>query len=211
MTTRDSIADVLFGNNMLLPVGGVVEIGGFDELFSAGAGEDNDLCFRWLRDGRRLEYRPELVVSHHDWRTPEQLESLYERYGYANGQFYIKHIRHANRRLFGDLVRALMAGMWAGLIHALAARDRRPLRRCSEACGLVSGTGFGPPGPTGASRLARVPVGLRQLLRSSLTDRCHAPAGLWLQRPISVDPLLKIVAFGRISNDIRSCVRKSSW
>lgn len=89
--TGERRCDVLYGNNMALPVRAVTEIGGFDELLITA--EDNDLCYRWLNAGRRLEYRPELVVFHHDWRTKKQLDELYVRYAYGMGQLYGKYLR----------------------------------------------------------------------------------------------------------------------
>jgi GT2 family glycosyltransferase len=90
--TGERARAVLYPNNMLLPARDVLEIGGFDEMFTQAA-EDNDLCYRWLKAGRRLEYRPELVVHHHDWRTRRQLVALCARYWYGTGQFYGKHMR----------------------------------------------------------------------------------------------------------------------
>ena len=55
--------------------------------------EDNDLCYRWLRDGRPLRYEPDLVVWHHDWRTPEQLVRTHVAYARAQGGFYAKHLQ----------------------------------------------------------------------------------------------------------------------
>jgi len=70
----------LFGNNMALPRAAVLELGGFDERFGPEeAAEDNEFCYRWLRAGRMLRYEPTLVVEHHDWRSPEDLERLYVR------------------------------------------------------------------------------------------------------------------------------------
>jgi GT2 family glycosyltransferase len=100
--TGDPRWDVLYANNMILPVASVAEIGGFDELFQAAA-EDNDLCYRWLKTGHRLEYRPELTVFHHDWRTPQQLDALYARYWYGTGQFYAKHLHLGDLRMLRSL------------------------------------------------------------------------------------------------------------
>jgi GT2 family glycosyltransferase len=108
---------LLFANNMVLPRAAVLELGGFDELFEHAA-EDNDLCYRWLKAGRRLRYEPELVVHHHDWRTPSELERLYVRYARGEGLFYGKHLRSGDLRMLGFLVRDLA---WAlrGLASAV--------------------------------------------------------------------------------------------
>lgn len=102
--------NVLFPNNMVLQRSLVLSFGGFDERFDTAA-EDNDLCYRWLRAGRRFEYRPELIVWHHDWRTPAELERVYLGYWEAQGQFYAKHLLKGDatmlRFLGGDV------GAWA--------------------------------------------------------------------------------------------------
>ena len=72
---------------------GIQAIGGFDERGSLlVAAEDNDLCYRWLADGRTFRYEPDLVVWHHDWRTPEQLVKTHIAYARAQGGFYAKHL-----------------------------------------------------------------------------------------------------------------------
>jgi GT2 family glycosyltransferase len=118
------------------------EIGGFDERIVPAA-EDLDLCYRWLRSGRRLRHVPEMVVHHHDWRSREELAELYVTYQRGQGVFYAKHLRRrdltilrfvandvgrAARGLLSRLVygtprwadprrgipRGLPAGLWAG-------------------------------------------------------------------------------------------------
>ena len=64
---------LLYPANMVASRSALQEIGGFDERPGLLVAEDNDLCYRWLVDGRPFRYEPELVVWHHDWRTPKQL------------------------------------------------------------------------------------------------------------------------------------------
>ena len=52
---------VLYPDNMVSRRG-PSRRGAFDERFQHAA-EDNDLCYRWLTPGRRLDYRPALVSS----------------------------------------------------------------------------------------------------------------------------------------------------
>jgi glycosyltransferase involved in cell wall biosynthesis len=54
--TGEHRCDVLRPNNMGARRTQLLEFGGFDERFK-GAGEDLDLCYRWLRAGRRLWFR----------------------------------------------------------------------------------------------------------------------------------------------------------
>jgi GT2 family glycosyltransferase len=104
----------LFGNNMVLPRTAVLDLGGFDERFGPEeAAEDNEFCYRWLRAGRTLRYEPSLVVEHHDWRSPEELERLYVRYARGEGFFYAKHLRRGDLRMLRFVVRDLVWGMRA--------------------------------------------------------------------------------------------------
>ena len=99
---------------------GAVLEGGFDELFGpAEAAEDNEFCYRWLRSGGSLRYEPSLVVWHHDWRSPRELERLYVRYARGQGFFYAKHLRR------GDL------GCCAGLDATSTGPPAVSLQRCS--------------------------------------------------------------------------------
>jgi GT2 family glycosyltransferase len=97
------------------------EIGGFDERPSLIVAEDNDLCYRWLRDGRPLRYEPDLVVWHHDWRTPEELVRTHIAYARAQGGFYAKHLRDGDRQILRLL-------RW-DLSHGVRALARGALRR----------------------------------------------------------------------------------
>jgi GT2 family glycosyltransferase len=90
---------VLYPANMVASRRGLVEIGGFDERPGLLVAEDNDLCYRWLVAGRPFRYEPELVVWHHDWRTPDQLVRTHVAYARAQGAFYAKHLRAGDRRV----------------------------------------------------------------------------------------------------------------
>jgi len=112
----------LFGNNMLLPRSDVLELGGFDERFGPEeAAEDNEFCYRWLKAGRPLRYEPSMVVDHHDWRSPDDLDRLYVRYARGEGFFYAKHLRRGDLRMLRFVVRDLG---WAarGLVSGLVKR-----------------------------------------------------------------------------------------
>jgi GT2 family glycosyltransferase len=99
----------LFPNNVVLPRSAVLAAGGFDERFGPEeAAEDNEFCYRWLTGGGRLRFEPSLVVHHHDWRTPEQLERLYVRYARGEGWFYAKHLRQGDLRMLRFLGRAAL-------------------------------------------------------------------------------------------------------
>ncbi len=122
--TGEAHGGALFPNNMALPRTPVLAVDGFDERFGpAEAAEDNEFCYRWLRSGGSLRYRPELVVWHHDWRTPAELEQLYVAYARGQGFFYAKHLRAGDTRMLRYLARD---AWWAARGLAAAALKRRP-------------------------------------------------------------------------------------
>jgi GT2 family glycosyltransferase len=90
---------VLYPANMVASRSALQAIGGFDERPSLLVAEDNDLCYRWLVSGRAFRYEPELVVWHHDWRTPAQLVRTHVAYARAQGAFYAKHLHAGDRRV----------------------------------------------------------------------------------------------------------------
>ena len=68
---------VLYPNNMAFARDSLIAFGGFDPRLVPPSAEDNDLCYRWLRAGHRLRYEPALRVTHHDWRSAQELSKLY--------------------------------------------------------------------------------------------------------------------------------------
>ena len=126
----------LYPNNMVLPRTSVLESGGFDERFGPGeAAEDNEFCYRWLRGGGELVFEPALVVWHHDWRSPEQLEELYVRYARGQGFLYAKHLRAGDLHMLRWLARDLY---WAGR-GALSGLVKRRERWTDPRRGIVRG------------------------------------------------------------------------
>jgi GT2 family glycosyltransferase len=133
-------AGALFPNNMALGRSAVLALGGFDERFtSAEAAEDNEFCYRWLRAGYALRYEPSLLVWHHDWRTPDQLEQLYVAYARGQGFFYAKHLRR------GDLLmlRWTARDAWWALRGLAAAVVRRRARWTDPRRGIPRGLPVG--------------------------------------------------------------------
>jgi GT2 family glycosyltransferase len=118
--TGEVHAGALFPNNMALHRSTVLAEGGFDERFGPEeAAEDNEFCYRWLRSGRALRYEPSLVVWHHDWRTPDQLDRLYVAYARGQGFFYAKHLRRRDLQMLHYVARDLywaLRGLASGLI-----------------------------------------------------------------------------------------------
>jgi GT2 family glycosyltransferase len=111
--------DKLYTGNMAVRRSELLSVGGFDPRIQPAA-SDNDLCYRWLKAGRRLLYEPELVVWHHDWRSSDELEQLYFGYGRGQGLFYAKHLCRGDVALLPFLLRDLR---WAlrDLVYRLKA------------------------------------------------------------------------------------------
>jgi GT2 family glycosyltransferase len=135
-------------------------LGGFDEWLRSAP--DNDFCYRWLRAGNRLRYEPDMVVWHHDWRTPEELERLYVMYARGQGAVYAKHLRGGDLGMLVPIGRDLYAGL-----RGLAARVVRGRPRWSDArqgvlrglpAGLLEGwQAYGPGGDAASGRRATPP------------------------------------------------------
>ena len=113
-------AGALFPNNMALRRSVVLAAGGFDEHFGpAEAAEDNEFCYRWLKAGRGLRYEPALVVWHHDWRPPAQLDQLYVAYARGQGFLYAKYLRQGDLTMLRYIARDLywaLRGLASGLV-----------------------------------------------------------------------------------------------
>jgi O-antigen biosynthesis protein len=115
---------VLYPANMVASRSALQAIGGFDERPGLLVAEDNDLCYRWLVDGRPFRYEPELVVWHHDWRTPAQLVRTHVAYARAQGVFYAKHLHAGDRRLLPMLRWDLRHGLQSTVMGLLRRRPR---------------------------------------------------------------------------------------
>jgi len=90
----------LYAGNMGVDRRLALENGGFDErrTFAISA-SDNDFGYRWLRARRPMVYEPRMTVWHHDWRSPDDLRTLYIGYGEGQGAFYAKHLRRGDLRM----------------------------------------------------------------------------------------------------------------
>lgn len=100
-------SDVLYSGNMALFRSAIAEVGAFDEDLGPGArflaAEDNDLGFRLLEAGYRIEYVPDAALYHLPSRGRGDLLPLYWSYAQGQGAFYAKHTSlrdyHMMRRL----------------------------------------------------------------------------------------------------------------
>ena len=135
---------VLYTGNMAMNRSEVLGVGGFDEALRTA--EDNDLCYRWLTSGRRLDLRAL------DGRLAQRLALtggvglVYASYCRGQGAVYAKHICAGDFRMLYFLLREVYwsARVWAwkligrprpnantrrGALRALAAGFTGYLRR----------------------------------------------------------------------------------
>jgi len=76
-------------NNMAVPATLFQSIGGFDARFRAS--EDREFCDRWLWQGYRMTYAPEIVVHH---ANPLRLQTyLRQHFNYGRGAFHFHLFR----------------------------------------------------------------------------------------------------------------------
>lgn len=153
---------VLYGGNMVLPRDAALALGGFDERDGLlVAAEDNDFGYRWMVAGKPLRYDPTLVVWHHDWRTPAELQHRYRVYARGQGVFYAKHLYGGDRRMW----RAVADDLYRGVRATAGAVVHRRFGRPNEARALLAGV------PVGLVR------GWREARRLDRRDhRDHAPS-----------------------------------
>jgi GT2 family glycosyltransferase len=134
----------LFSNNMVVQRSKALAQGGFDERFGPDIGaEDNDFCYRWLKAGGRLHYEPALVVWHHDWRSPAELERVYLTYMRGEGFLYAKHLRQGDLRMLRYIGRDLYWWIRSLASGFLKGRPRWTDYRRATPRGLVSGLVLG--------------------------------------------------------------------
>jgi GT2 family glycosyltransferase len=86
-------------NNVAFPREGFHEVGGFDERFTTAAGEDRDLCERWLQHGAQMTYAPDVLVYHAHPLTLTAFWRQHFRYGRAAFSFRRAHARRRNGRV----------------------------------------------------------------------------------------------------------------
>jgi glycosyltransferase involved in cell wall biosynthesis len=117
-------AAFLASNNVAGPKGAFARLGGFDERFALAAGEDRDLCSRWLEQEGELAYVPGAVVRHSHgldlsgfWR---------QHYGYGRGTYLQRRLR-AERGNDFELAPSATSGILSGAARR-ALSERSPLR-----------------------------------------------------------------------------------
>ena len=92
-------AQFFASNNLALPKERFLEMGGFDTTFPCAAGEDRELCDRWLNHGRRMIYAPEALVWHSHSLTGRNFWK--QHFGYGRGAYFFQQarLRHGHQRI----------------------------------------------------------------------------------------------------------------
>jgi glycosyltransferase involved in cell wall biosynthesis len=81
-------ARFLASNNLAFPAQAFRAIGGFDGAWRRAAGEDRELCDRWMASGYRMIYVPEAMVEHFPlltWRS-----FCRQHFNYGRGALYFR-------------------------------------------------------------------------------------------------------------------------
>ncbi len=103
----DRVAEHIPGCNMAFDREKLLALGGFDPQFRA-AGDDVDICWRFLDAGYRIGYAPGAMVWHHRRSTIGAYLRQQKGYGKAEAMVQLKHPHR-----FGPLGRS----RWAGTIY----------------------------------------------------------------------------------------------
>ena len=86
-------------NNLALPKERFHQIGGFDTTFPCAAGEDRELCDRWLNNGCRMIYAPEVLVWHSHSLTCRNFWKQHFSYGRGAYIFQQARVRSGYQRI----------------------------------------------------------------------------------------------------------------
>jgi GT2 family glycosyltransferase len=78
-------------NNLALPADRFRSVGGFDTSYALAAGEDRELCDRWLHLGHRMVYVKEAVVYHAHSLTFRSF--VRQHFNYGRGAFCFHQVR----------------------------------------------------------------------------------------------------------------------
>jgi hypothetical protein len=85
----------------------LLRIGGFDAQFRQ-AGDDVDICWRFIDEGWRIGYAPAAVVWHHRRNTSRAFYGQQKGYGRAEAMLQLKHPSRFN---------SLSCSQWNGVIY----------------------------------------------------------------------------------------------
>ncbi len=104
---NDREAEHVPGCNMAFKQGALLGLGGFDEQFRV-AGDDVDICWRFIDAGFKIGYAPAALVWHHRRATVGAYLRQQKGYGRAEAMVQFKHPHRFN---------ALGCFRWSGVIY----------------------------------------------------------------------------------------------
>ncbi len=81
-------ASFFASNNLAFPAEPLRALKAFDTSFRAAAGEDRELCDRWIRAGNRLVYAPDAIILHSHHLDLRSFWRQHYTYGRAAVQFH---------------------------------------------------------------------------------------------------------------------------
>lgn len=135
-SARDPRSRFFPSNNLALPREAFLRLGGFDQSFPFAAGEDRDLCARWLAAGGELREAPAAVLDHGHALDLAGYCGMHARYGRGARRF--RRLRAARE---GGAVHLEPLRFYLRLVATPLAvpRRRRAVRLClalllSQAC-----------------------------------------------------------------------------
>ena len=133
-------------NNIALPSDRFHKVGGFDTTFPRAAGEDRELCDRWLNRGFRMIYASEVLVRHSHSLTCRNFWK--QHFNYGCGAYFFQRARARNCR---ERARLEPVSFYLNLMCApfkLAKGARAPLlavllflTQCANAAGYFAAAG----------------------------------------------------------------------
>ncbi len=103
----DQLAEHVPGCNLACRRDKLLAIGGFDEQFRV-AGDDVDICWRFIDAGWNIGYSSSAVVWHHRRTTIRQYLRQQAGYGRSEGMLHFKHPARFN---------AVGSSLWSGVIY----------------------------------------------------------------------------------------------
>jgi GT2 family glycosyltransferase len=114
-------------NNLALPRRRFLDLGGFDASFPFAAGEDRDLCARWLSGGGELAAEPRAVIEHGHAVDLAAYCRMHARYGRGARRF-----RRLQAERNGERIHLEPIGFYLRLMKAPLERQRslRAARLC---------------------------------------------------------------------------------
>jgi GT2 family glycosyltransferase len=90
-------AQFLASNNIAMAAAQFHELGGFDPNFQYA--EDRNFCERWIRQGYRMIYAPEVIIYHRHHLTARSLWRQHFHYGRGARAFHQTNKRHGAKFL----------------------------------------------------------------------------------------------------------------